>query len=59
MKSIPLIDNSKGIKPDVVFLDIKMSKEYGYRILELGDLDYEEIFVTTYDNYAIKAIRFS
>jgi len=48
------------LKPDVVFLDIRMSGSYGFKLLELVDkIDFEVIFVTAYDNYAIKAIKFS
>ena len=48
------------VKPEVVFLDIKMPGSYGFNLLELVDkIDFEVIFVTAYDNYAIKAIKFS
>jgi two-component system LytT family response regulator len=47
-------------QPDVVFLDIRMSGSSGFRLLELVDeINFEVIFVTAYDNYAIKAIKFS
>lgn len=46
--------------PDLVFLDIEMPRANGFRLLEhLQDFSFEVIFVTAYDNYAIKAIRFS
>ena len=46
--------------PDLVFLDIEMPKANGFQLLErLMDFRFEVIFVTAYDNYAIKAIRFS
>ncbi len=46
--------------PDLVFLDIEMPKANGFKLLEhLQDFRFEVIFVTAYDNYAIKAIRFS
>ncbi len=48
------------LRPDVVFLDIRMSGSYGFKLLELvKKIDFEVIFVTAYDNYAIKAIKFS
>jgi len=51
---------TEELKPDVIFLDIKMSGSSGFKLLELVDnIDFEVIFVTAYDNYAIKAIRFS
>ena len=46
--------------PDLVFLDIEMPKANGFQLLEyFNDFYFEVIFVTAYDNYAIKAIRFS
>ncbi len=46
--------------PDLVFLDIEMPKANGFQLLEyFKDFNFEVIFVTAFDNYAIKAIRFS
>ncbi len=46
--------------PTVVFLDIQMPDGSGFRLLEeLGDINFEIIFVTAFDQYAIKAIKFS
>jgi len=46
--------------PDLIFLDIEMPKANGFQLLEhLPEITFEVIFVTAYDNYAIKAIRFS
>ena len=45
---------------DLVFLDIEMPKLNGFDILqELGNLSFEVIFVTAYDEFGIKAIKFS
>ena len=44
----------------MVFLDIEMPKENGFKLLDyFADARFEVIFVTAYDSYAIKAIRFS
>lgn len=45
---------------DLVFLDIEMPMKSGFDILkELNQLNFEIIFVTGYQNYAIQAIKFS
>lgn len=47
-------------KPKILFLDIEMPNMNGFELLEkLPGIDYELIFTTSYDHYAIKAIRFS
>ncbi len=47
-------------KPDVIFLDIEMPKMSGFRMLdEIGVYDFEIIFTTAYNHYAIDAIRIS
>jgi len=47
-------------KPDVIFLDIEMPRMNGFRMLdELGELDFEIIFTTAYNHYAVDAIRVS
>lgn len=44
-------------KPDLVFLDIQMPKLTGFEMLELIDYKPEIIFVTAYDEYALKAFE--
>src|SRR5688572_27084229 len=47
-------------KPDLVFLDIEMPAMNGFGMLEqLTEIPFAVIFTTSYDHYAIKAIRFS
>ncbi|MEO8415465.1 MAG: LytTR family DNA-binding domain-containing protein [Ginsengibacter sp.] len=46
--------------PDVIFLDIEMPRMNGFRMLdELGQYDFEIVFTTAYNHYAIDAIRIS
>jgi two-component system LytT family response regulator len=44
-------------KPDLVFLDIQMPKLDGFEVLELIDPGVAVIFVTAYDQYALKAFE--
>ena len=47
-------------KPDIVFLDIEMPRGNAFDLLEqLGDVDFDIVFVTAFSNYAIKAINMS
>jgi two-component system, LytTR family, response regulator len=47
-------------KPDVIFLDIEMPRMNGFRMLdEIGDCDFDIIFTTAYNHYAVDAIRIS
>ena len=46
--------------PDVVFLDIRMREGTGFDLLEkIENKNFEVIFVTAFDQYAIKAFQFS
>ncbi len=47
-------------KPDLVFLDIEMPHGNGFTLFEkIPQPDFEVIFTTAYDQYAIKAIKCS
>jgi len=43
--------------PDLLFLDIQMPKLDGFEVLELLDRDVAVIFVTAYDQHALKAFE--
>jgi two-component system LytT family response regulator len=46
--------------PDLILLDIKMDDGTGFDLLKkLEPIDFKVIFITAYDEYAIKAIKFS
>lgn len=47
-------------KPQLVFLDVEMPNYSGFEIMQFfTEVDFEIIFVTAYDNYAIKAFEVS
>jgi len=46
--------------PDVVFLDIQMPDGSGFKLLEeVDEIKFEIIFTTAFDQFAIKAIKYS
>lgn len=54
LKEIPMHN------PQLVFLDIEMPHMNGFELIEkLPEINFELIFTTSYDQYAIKAIKFS
>ena len=62
MCSTPLagIESIALHQPDLVFLDIEMPVMNGFEMLKkIGTINFEVIFTTAYDQYAINAIRFS
>lgn len=42
-------------RPDLLFLDVQMPKLDGFEVLELIDKEVAVVFVTAYDQYAMKA----
>jgi two-component system LytT family response regulator len=56
-EAVNLLSNTSA---RLVFLDIEMPHMNGFQLLEkLPAINFELIFTTSYDQYAIKAIRFS
>lgn len=48
------------LKPDLVFLDVEMPNGTGFDLLaQFPDKEFEVIFITAFNHYAIKAIKFS
>jgi len=49
-----------SLQPNLVFLDIEMPWMNGFEVLQkVAHLNFDVIFITAYDTYAIKAFRFS
>lgn len=54
------IDKARKFEPDLVFLDIQMPDGSGFNFLEAFDkINFEVIFTTAHDQFAIKAIKYS
>ena len=54
------IDKISSLKPDLIFLDIEMPKVNGFDVLiSTKGLGYKVIFTTAYNQYALKAFKFS
>jgi two-component system, LytTR family, response regulator len=54
---VSAIEEIRSSKPDLVFLDVQMPECDGFDVLELlgGDLPPAVVFVTAYDEYALRA----
>ncbi len=54
------LEKISTLAPSLVFLDVQMPNMSGFDLLaKVSDINFEIIFVTAFDRYAIKAIRFS
>ncbi|WP_417363806.1 LytR/AlgR family response regulator transcription factor [Galbibacter sp.] len=50
----------KKLRPELIFLDIRMRDGTGFQLLErLNERTFQVVFTTAYDEYAIRAFRFS
>lgn len=56
-KAVELI---KSKQPDLIFLDIELQTGTGFDVLnQVSHLDFEVVFTTAFEQYAIKAVKFS
>ena len=54
------VNSIREHRPDLVFLDIEMPHMNGFELLEsLSSIDFDVIFVTAYDQFAVKAFDFN
>jgi len=50
----------RDIRPELLFLDIQIQGKTGFDLLkQIDDIDFEIIFTTAYEKYAVQAFRFS
>jgi two-component system, LytTR family, response regulator len=56
-EAVPMI---LSVEPDLLFLDIELQNGTGFDLLRrLPDMDFDVVFTTAFDQYAIQAIKFS
>lgn len=54
------VEGIKKLQPQIVFLDIEMPNYAGYEIINFFEnIDFEIIFITAYDKYAVRAFEVS
>ncbi|WPU92230.1 LytTR family DNA-binding domain-containing protein [Mucilaginibacter sabulilitoris] len=54
------LDAIETLKPDLIFTDIEMPQMNGFQMLEkVKNINFSVIFTTSFDQYAIRAIKFS
>ncbi|WP_158840918.1 LytR/AlgR family response regulator transcription factor [Polaribacter sp. L3A8] len=69
-KNVIIVAESKNVdeaviqikehQPQLIFLDIEMPQKNGFQLLEAFDtINFQIIFITAYDQYAIKAFEFA
>lgn len=54
------VEAIERLKPELIFLDINLGDGYGFNVIERCKFsDYKTVFVTAYDQYAIRAFKVS
>lgn len=54
------LEQLKTVHPDIVFLDIEMDDGTGFDLVrQLNETNFQLIFITAHDKYALEAFRFS
>ncbi|MCI0488774.1 MAG: LytTR family DNA-binding domain-containing protein [Blastocatellia bacterium] len=51
------LETIESLRPEVVFLDIQMPGESGFDLLYKADASFKVVFVTAFDEYAIRAFE--
>jgi two-component system, LytTR family, response regulator len=56
----PATDLVESVQPQLVFMDVQIGDGTGFDVLRaLSARNFELVFITAYDNYALEAIRFA
>ncbi|GGC15100.1 MULTISPECIES: LytR/AlgR family response regulator transcription factor [Dyadobacter] len=55
--TIAYLQNKSNTSPDLIFLDIHLEDDNGFRIVESLNLTIPVIFTTAFDEYALKAFK--
>lgn len=54
------LTGSKQLQPDLVFLDMQIHDKTGFDLLnQINDINFDVIFTTAYEKYAVQAFKFS
>ena len=54
------LEGIKKLNPELVFLDVEIKDKTGFDLLkQVPEVDFEVIFTTAYDKYAVQAFKFS
>ena len=49
-----------NLKPELVFLDVQIKDKTGFELLkQLGEINFDVIFTTAYEKFAVQAFKFS
>ena len=57
LETIAYLENDAKTKPDLIFLDIHLEDDNGFRIIESLNLLIPVIFTTAFDEYLLKAFK--
>ena len=58
--SVKAVNEIESLQPDLLFLDIEMPVINGFELLnKISHLSFSVIFITAYNQYALRAFRFN
>lgn len=57
LETIAYLQNDSNVRPDLIFLDVHLEDDNGFRIIENQNLMIPVIFTTAYDDYLLRAFK--